>query len=45
MFESRAKLAEAQAGAVGDLCAAVQVQHFYVSTVLCKSPVKQVNSS
>lgn len=42
LFELGAKLAEAEAGAVCDLGAAVQVQHFDVSTVLSKCPGKQV---
>lgn len=42
MFEFGAKLAEAEAGAVCDLSAAVKVQHFDVSAVLSKSPGKQV---
>lgn len=37
MFEFGAKLAEAEAGAVCDLGAAVQVQHLDVSAVLSKS--------
>lgn len=36
MFEFGAKLAEAEAGAVCDLGAAVQVQHFDISAVLSK---------
>lgn len=44
MLELGAKLAEAQAGAVCDLGAAVQVQHFDVPAVLCKCPGKQWSS-
>lgn len=43
MFEFGAKFAEAEAGAVCDLGAAVQVQHFNVSAVLSKCPGKQLN--
>lgn len=41
LFELGAELAEAEAGAVCDLGAAVQVQHFDVSAVLSKCPGKQ----
>lgn len=44
LFEFGAKLAEAEAGAVCDLGAAVQVQHFNVPAVLGKRPGKQWNS-
>lgn len=44
MFEFGAKFAEAEAGAVCDLGAAVQVQYFDVSAVLSKCPGKQSNS-
>lgn len=44
MFEFGAKLAEAETGAVCDLGAAVQVQHFNVSAVLSERPGKQSNS-
>ena len=41
LFEFGAKLAEAETGAVCDLGAAVQVQHFDVSAVLSERPGKQ----
>lgn len=41
LFEFGAELAEADAGAVRDLGAAVQVQHFDVPAVLSKRPEKQ----
>ena len=42
LLEFVAKLAEAETGAVCDLGAAVQVQHFDVSAVLRKCPGKTV---
>lgn len=44
LFEFGAKLAEAETGAVCDLGAAVQVEHFDVPAVLSKCPGKQSNS-
>lgn len=41
LLEFVAELAEAETGAVCDLGAAVQVQHFDVSAVLGKRPGKQ----
>lgn len=41
LFEFGAKLAQADAGAVCDLGAAVQVQHFNVPAVLSKCPGKR----
>lgn len=38
MLELGAELAEAYAGAVCDLGAAIQIQHFNVTAVLCKRP-------
>ncbi len=43
LFEFGAKLAEAETGAVCDLGAAVQVQHFDVPAVLSKCSGKQLN--
>lgn len=41
MFEFGTKFAETEAGAVCDLGAAIQVQHFDVPAVLSKCPGKQ----
>lgn len=41
LFEFGAKLAQADTGAVCDLGAAIQVQHFNVPAVLCKCPWKR----
>lgn len=43
--EFGAELAEADAGGICDLSAAVQIQMLYVTTILCKSPAKNTNKT
>lgn len=43
--EFGAELAEADAGGICDLSAAIQIQMLYVTTILCKSPAKDIHKT